>query len=103
MKNKSTTIKINIETKQRIDKLKEYDRETYDEVIRKLLFILNTMKKEPEKAQKILEKIDSSIKRKEKYNKVYSSEKKDKVEKSKREKGMTNEKLKIEVKRDSKK
>lgn len=67
MKNKNTTIKITKETKERIDKLKEFSRETYDEVIRKLLFILNITKKDPEKAQKILDKIDSSIKRKEGY------------------------------------
>ena len=59
----TTTIKISKETKQRIDKLKEYSRETYDEVVRKLLFILNIVKKNPEKAQKILNRIDIKVKK----------------------------------------
>ena len=67
----TTTIKISKETKQRIDKLKEYSRETYDEVVRKLLFILNIVKKNPEKAQKILNRIDRAIKRNQKYKEVY--------------------------------
>ncbi len=66
-----TTIKIHQETKQRLDKLKEYDRETYEEVIRKLLFILNISKKNPEKAQKILNKLDVKMKRRLKHLREY--------------------------------
>jgi len=62
-----TTIKIYSETKERLDKLKEFKRETYDEILRKMFFILNVLKKNPDKANKILNKIDSSIKRKEKH------------------------------------
>jgi hypothetical protein len=74
---KITTIKVNKETKSRIDRLKEHKRESYDEVLRKVLFILNTTKKNPEKAQGILKKIDSMQKRKGKYTKVYEKEEKE--------------------------
>ena len=59
-----TTIKINKETKERLDRLKEYKRETYDEVLRKILFILNVSKKNPEKATELFRRLDSVIKRK---------------------------------------
>ncbi|MBS3093020.1 hypothetical protein J4456_00380 [Candidatus Pacearchaeota archaeon] len=65
---KITTVKIYRETKERLDKLKEYKRETYDDVLRKILFILNFLKKDPDKAQKILNKIDSSHKYTQKSN-----------------------------------
>ena len=71
MENNTTTIKINRETKQRLDKLKEHGRETYEQILRKILFILNIIKKNPEKAQKILNRVDKGIKRKEKYIGVY--------------------------------
>jgi len=67
-----STIKIHRETKKRLDHLKEHNRETYEQVLRKILFILNLSKKNPEKAQRIFNKIDSAIKRKEKYTEVYS-------------------------------
>ncbi len=73
-----TTIKVCRETKKRLDHLKEHNRETYEQVLRKILFILNLSKKNPEKAQRIFNKIDSAIKRKEKYTEVYSeTQKKD--------------------------
>ena len=74
MKNKNTTIKINKKTKERLDGLKEFNRETYEEVLRKLLFILNISKKNPERAKKILDKIDRGVKSKRKYTKGYSEE-----------------------------
>jgi len=61
---KITTIKLSTETKERLDHLKEYDRETYNELINKLFYILNVCRKEPLKAQKILENLDKRIKRK---------------------------------------
>jgi len=60
---KITTIKISTETKERLDKLKEYERETYNDVLNKIFYVLNTSKKEPEKARKILENIDRRIKK----------------------------------------
>lgn len=59
-----TTIKIVKETKLRLDKFKEYKKESYEEVLRKILNILNICRKDPEKAKEILEHIDIVIKRK---------------------------------------
>jgi len=69
-----TTIKIHKGTKTRLDRLKEHPRETYEQVLRKVLFILNLSKKNPEKAQRIFKKIDTVIKKKEKYTEVDEKE-----------------------------
>ena len=66
---KITTIKIFPETKERLDKLKESSRESYDHVLRKILYILSLSKKAPEKARKRLLAIDAVIKREELYYK----------------------------------
>ena len=67
----STTIKIHFETKERLDKLKENSRETYEDVLKKMLFILNTSKKSPERARNLMNRIDSSQKNTKEYNAVY--------------------------------
>ena len=73
-----TTIKLRRETKKRLDNLKEHERESYEEVLRKILYILNLFRKEPEKAGKILRRVDVNIKRKGKgYTKGYSEERKE--------------------------
>ena len=64
-----TTIKIEGETKERLERLKEHKRETYNEVIKKILYILNQIRKDPVSANRILGKIDSNIRRKEIYAK----------------------------------
>ncbi|MEN9625996.1 MAG: hypothetical protein RL557_324 [archaeon] len=74
-KEEVTTIKVYRGTKERLNKLREYGRESYDEVLRKMFFIINSLKKDPQQAQKILDKIDSSIKTKEKYTEVYPEKK----------------------------
>ena len=53
-----TTIKIKKETKSRMDKLREHPRETYDDLIKKMLWILNTSKINPETAQENMQRID---------------------------------------------
>ena len=70
-KQQSTTIKIHQETKERLDKLKENARETYEEVLKKMLFILNTSKKSPQRARSLMNRIDSSQKNTKEYNAVY--------------------------------
>lgn len=72
---KITTIKLGNETKQRLDRLKEHNRETYDEVLRKMLFVLNIVRKDSEKAEKVLNKIDRAVKSKREYSGVYLKEK----------------------------
>ena len=58
-----TTIKIQKETKARIEKLREHKRETYDDILRKILYVLNTNRDDPDRARKILVKIDELRKR----------------------------------------
>jgi predicted transcriptional regulator len=43
-----TTVQINMETKKRLLKFKEYARETYDEIINKLMSIVESIKEEEE-------------------------------------------------------
>ena len=59
-----TTIKISREIRERLGKLKEYDRETFNEVLNKILYALNVCKKDPEKAKRFLENIDRRIRKK---------------------------------------
>ncbi len=69
-----TTIKLERTTKQRLDKLKEHERETYNQVIRKLLNTLNIFTKNPVLGNKILKAIEASRLRREKYTEVYQTE-----------------------------
>jgi hypothetical protein len=57
-KDKISTIKLRELTKERVHKLKEYKNESYDEIINKILDILNACKSDPERARKILYKIN---------------------------------------------
>lgn len=77
-KSKITTIKLSKETKERLDKLKEYRRESYDDLLRKILGILNLARQEPEKARIILNKIHKPLLSAERYTKVYQEEKTEK-------------------------
>jgi hypothetical protein len=61
--NITTTIKLNKETKERLDNLKEYRRETYEELLQKILQILNLCKISPAKARFKLISIDRKRKR----------------------------------------
>ena len=54
---KITTIKLLEETKLRIEKLREQKGESYDDILRKILYILNAARESPDKARRILEKI----------------------------------------------
>ncbi|MBP7708113.1 hypothetical protein KA107_00370 [Candidatus Pacearchaeota archaeon] len=58
-----TTLKLEKETKERLEKLREHKRETYDDIIRKILYVLNTVRDEPVKAKAVLEFIDEKRKR----------------------------------------
>ena len=68
-KNKTTTIKLSKETKNRLEGLKEHERETYEQVIKKIFYILNQIRKDPISANRTLSKIDSNVKRKQAYEK----------------------------------
>ncbi len=68
MKNKNnkkiTTIKLEKHTKERLDKLKETDKESYEYVIKKMLHILNLFRKNPSLANKMLNDIENARARK---------------------------------------
>lgn len=53
-----TTIKLQKNTKNRLDKLKIHRRESYDDIIQKILEILNLCRSQPEKARLKLIEID---------------------------------------------
>ena len=63
------TIKLEKQTKVRLEHLKEHERETYEQVIRKILYILNRTRKDPVSANRLLTRIDNNIKRKLIHNK----------------------------------
>lgn len=54
----TTTIKIQNDTKSQIDRYREYKNESYDEVIKKLIFIVNNLKKEPELSKETIKAIE---------------------------------------------
>lgn len=74
--NKTTTLKLEKETKERMEKLREHKRETYDDIIRKILFVLNMVRDDPGKAKAILEFIDEKRKRMFETEKKIDEEKK---------------------------
>jgi len=55
---KITTIKLQKSTKERLDKLKKYPKESYEEVLQEVLHILNVCRANPEKARSSLVFID---------------------------------------------
>ena len=64
----TTTIKVSKDTKKRLDNFKEYRAESYEEIVRKMLYVLNAVRKNPDSATKILNSIDKNIKRKKVIN-----------------------------------
>ena len=59
----NTTIKLSKETKIRLDHLKEYKRESYEEILQKMLDILNTCRVSPIRARGRLIAIDRQRRR----------------------------------------
>lgn len=62
MRTENTTIKVRKKTKNRLDNLKEYRRESYEEIIEKMLDVLNACRINPMKARARLLKIDNQHK-----------------------------------------
>ena len=58
-----TTIKIHKDTKRDIDGFREYKNESYDEIIRKLLYIIKSIKKDPELSKEAIQAIEDARKR----------------------------------------
>ncbi|MBN4049195.1 hypothetical protein JYT91_01115 [archaeon AH-315-M20] len=59
----STTIKIYGDTKNQLDKFREYKNESYDEVIKKMIFIAKKAKTQPELSKEVIDSIEKARKR----------------------------------------
>ncbi len=59
----ATTIKIYGNTKQELDQFKEYKNESYDEVIRKMIYIAKTAKTQPQLSKEAVMAIEKARKR----------------------------------------
>jgi len=53
-----TTIKISRTTKERLDKMRSHRRETYEDIIKRVIDVLNLCKINPEKARTKLHFLD---------------------------------------------
>ena len=65
-----TTIKVQVGTKAELDSFRQYKNESYDEVIKKLLFVAKKVRKEPRLSQQAIKDIEEAraqIKRGEYY------------------------------------
>ena len=59
----ATTIKIHEDTKLRLDHFREYKNESYDEVIKKMIYIANKAKTQPELSKEAVIAIENARKR----------------------------------------
>ena len=58
-----TTIRLNIETKKELDQFKQYKNESYNELIRKLIYIAKLCENEPKLSQKTILEIKEARER----------------------------------------
>jgi DNA-binding SARP family transcriptional activator len=54
---------LSVITKERIEKLRESSRESYDDILRKILYTLNLTREDPSRAKRFLERVDELRKR----------------------------------------
>lgn len=59
----ATTIKIHEDTKNELDQFREYKNESYDEVIKKVVYIAKICKKRPELSKEAIEAIEKARER----------------------------------------
>jgi len=52
-----TTIRLNQNTKEELDLFKQYKNESYDELVRKLIYLAKMCEKEPKLSQKTIQEI----------------------------------------------
>ncbi len=64
----ATTIKIHEDTKLGLDQFREYGNESYDEVIKKMIYIAKNCKKKPELSQETILAIEKARERIQKGN-----------------------------------
>lgn len=58
-----TTIRLNQTTKAELDTFKQYRSESYDELLRKLIYIVKTCEREPKLSQKTILEIKEARER----------------------------------------
>ena len=58
-----TTIRINPETKIKLDGFRQYKNESYDELVRKLIVVAKTCEKDPKLSQKTIQEIKEARER----------------------------------------
>lgn len=58
-----TTIKLHNDTKSELDTFREYKNESYDEVIKKVMYIAKNVKNKPELSQETVEAIEKARER----------------------------------------
>ncbi|MBW2968661.1 hypothetical protein KY314_00910 [Candidatus Woesearchaeota archaeon] len=59
----TTTIKIYKKTKTQLDRFREYKNESYDELIKKMVYIAKNIKKQPELSKEAIISIEKARKR----------------------------------------
>ena len=58
-----TTIRLNPETKSKLDEFRQYKSESYDELVRKLIYLAKICEKKPKLSQKTLMEIKQARER----------------------------------------
>ena len=58
-----TTIKLSPNTKLELDTFRQYKNESYDELLRKLLYLAKTCEKDPKLSQKTIQEIKEARER----------------------------------------
>ena len=58
-----TTIRLNPETKIKLDEFRQYKSESYDELVRKLIYLAKMCEKEPRLSQKTIQEINEARER----------------------------------------
>lgn len=57
-----TTIKVYTKTKVSLNEFKEYDKESYDQILKKLLYLAHIIRQNPELGRKFLEEVEATKK-----------------------------------------
>ena len=58
-----TTIKLQDKTKDKLDEFRQYKSESYDELVRKLIYLARMCEKEPKLSQKTIQEIKEARER----------------------------------------
>jgi len=58
-----TTIRLNPETKAKLDEFRQYKNESYDELVRKLIYLTKMCEKRPKLSQKTIIEINGARER----------------------------------------